>query len=91
MRLIEIIGFIVMQKKQFTTWCLILLSMLLLGACGENNKNKMKTADLAQVTDKLYHITLYRIHIVLCAGFELTTLVVLGTDCIQTFNGFLYF
>jgi hypothetical protein len=22
MRLIEIIGFIVMQKKQFTTWCL---------------------------------------------------------------------
>jgi hypothetical protein len=34
MRLIEIIGFIVMQKKQFTTWCLVLLSMLLLGAYG---------------------------------------------------------
>jgi hypothetical protein len=29
-----------MQKKQFTTWCLILLSMLLLGACGENNKKR---------------------------------------------------
>jgi hypothetical protein len=33
-----------------------------------------ETTDLPQVTDKLYHILLYR------AGFELTTLVVIDTD-----------
>jgi hypothetical protein len=40
-----------------------------------------KPTDPPQVTDKLCHIMLYRLHIV-WAGFELITLMAIGTDCI---------
>ena len=42
-----------------------------------------KTTDLSQVTDKLYHITLYTST---WSRFELTTSVVIGTDCIGSYK-----
>jgi len=41
-----------------------------------------KTTDLSQVTDKLYHIMLYTSP---CSRFELTTSVMIGTDCIGSY------
>jgi hypothetical protein len=41
-----------------------------------------KTSELPKVTDKLHHIMMvYRFYLA-WVGFELTTLVVIGTDCI---------
>jgi hypothetical protein len=40
-----------------------------------------ETIDLLQVTVQLYHKMLYQVYLTM-SGFELTTLVVIGTDCI---------
>jgi hypothetical protein len=53
----------------------IVLVSLLVEESGENHRP----------VAKLYHIMLYRIHLA-WAKFELTTLVVIGTDCIGSYK-----
>ena len=66
-------------------WCLAQLSTIFQwcrdGQCYWWRNRSTRRKQPAQFTDKLYYIMLFRLHLA-WTGFELTTLVVIGTDSI---------
>jgi hypothetical protein len=69
-------------------WCLTPLSTIFQLYRGRENRTAHRKPDLPQVTDRLYHIMLYQVHLAR-VEFDLTTSVVIGTDCIGTIQQFL--
>jgi hypothetical protein len=77
--------------KCFGSWYLTPLSAIFLLYRGRQlylwrePEYPKKTTDLSQGTDKLHHIFIYRVHLAM-NGYELTTSVVIDTDCTSSCN-----
>ena len=60
---------------------ILVISCMAVNFIGGWNRSARRNYRLSQVTDKLFHITLHRVHLA-WAGLELTILVMIGTNCI---------